>query len=76
MQIRAAGSVSEHGYKTSAQDQMVQRTFAGQGADSDIVVSSTRAYVAALNRMIAHLSAGPAAAASMPADEAEVATVV
>ena len=34
-----------------------KRTFGGYGADSDIVVSSVKAYVAALNRMISATSA-------------------
>jgi 2-isopropylmalate synthase len=34
------------------------RTFGGYGADSDIVVSSVKAYVAALNRMITSLGLG------------------
>eukprot|EP01024_Parvocaulis_polyphysoides_P023093 TRINITY_DN2136_c0_g1_i4.p1 TRINITY_DN2136_c0_g1~~TRINITY_DN2136_c0_g1_i4.p1 ORF type:complete len:377 (-),score=52.01 TRINITY_DN2136_c0_g1_i4:232-1362(-) len=32
--------------------QMVERTFSGSGADEDIVVSSARAYISALNKMI------------------------
>jgi 2-isopropylmalate synthase len=31
---------------------MQQRTFSGSGTDEDIVVSSSRAYVSALNKMI------------------------
>ena len=34
------------------------RTFGGYGADSDIIVSSVKAYVAALNRMIASMGMG------------------
>ncbi|MCY3867575.1 MAG: 2-isopropylmalate synthase [Chloroflexi bacterium] len=34
------------------------RTFGGYGADSDIVVSSVKAYVAALNRMISSMGLG------------------
>ncbi len=34
------------------------RTFGGYGADSDIIVASAKAYMAALNRMIAVLGAG------------------
>ena len=34
------------------------RTFGGYGADSDIVVSSVKAYIAALNRMIASMGMG------------------
>lgn len=32
-----------------------RRVFSGQGSDTDIVVSSTRAYVSALNKLLAHL---------------------
>ena len=45
------------------------RTFGGYGADSDIVVSSVKAYVAALNRMISSMGLGD------KAPEGEVATV-
>ena len=45
------------------------RSFGGYGADSDIVVSSVKAYVAALNRMISSLGLGDVA------PEGEVATV-
>ena len=45
------------------------RTFGGYGADSDIVVSSVKAYVAALNRMISSLGLGDMA------PEGEAATV-
>ena len=45
------------------------RTFGGYGADSDIIVSSVKAYVAALNRMIASMGLGDFA------PEGEVATV-
>ncbi len=38
------------------------RTFGGYGADSDVVVSSVKAYVAALNRMISSGSFGESAA--------------
>ena len=33
-----------------------QRTFSGNGADGDIVVSSARAYVSAINKLIAFVS--------------------
>lgn len=33
-----------------------QRTFSGNGADDDIVVSSVRAYVSAINKLIAFVS--------------------
>lgn len=51
---------------TTPQDRTVQRSFGGQGADGDIVVASTRAYVSALNKMIAHLVAS--APPDAPAD--------
>ncbi len=58
----------------------VARNFTATGADTDIVVSSTRAYVACLNRMIAHnkvsveaaeVEAAAAAEAEAAAAEAE-----
>ena len=33
-----------------------QRFFTGTGADDDIVVSSVRAYIAALNKLVKHVS--------------------
>jgi 2-isopropylmalate synthase len=42
----------------------VQRTFSGQGADEDIVVSSARAYISALNKMIFWVSALAAGSAA------------
>lgn len=70
VQIRPAGNAAQ-GFRTNAQDQTRQRLFTGQGADSDIVVASTRAYVAALNKMISHLAAvEPAAPDAATVDEA------
>lgn len=40
---------------------MTQRSFSGSGADEDIVVSSARAYVSALNKMIPYITATSAA---------------
>ena len=51
-----------------AQGQKVQRSFSGTGADSDIVVASARAYASALNKMIAFVAAGQAAAQAAGAD--------
>ena len=45
------------------------RTFGGYGADTDVIVSSVKAYVAALNRLITSMGAGDIA------PEGEVATV-
>ena len=55
--IRPAGSMAGAGFVESAQGGVVQRTFSGSGANEDIVVASARAYVSALNRLIARLGA-------------------
>lgn len=52
VQIRPSGKIGQEGYVTTASEKTFARTFAGQGADGDIVVASTRAYVSALNKMI------------------------
>jgi 2-isopropylmalate synthase len=39
-----------------------QRTFSGSGANEDIVVASARAYISALNKLIAFVSASQRAA--------------
>ncbi|KAG7667065.1 hypothetical protein Ndes2526B_g04445 [Nannochloris sp. 'desiccata'] len=44
------------GYVQNARGGKTQRFYSGSGADEDIVVSSARAYVSALNKMIAYLS--------------------
>jgi 2-isopropylmalate synthase len=41
------------GYKETAQGRQRRRLFSGRGVDTDIIVASARAYLAALNRMIA-----------------------
>mmetsp|Transcript_35645 Transcript_35645/g.100917 ORF Transcript_35645/g.100917 Transcript_35645/m.100917 type:complete len:656 (+) Transcript_35645:136-2103(+) len=43
--------------KLTAQGRTYDRTFTGMGADDDIVVASTRAYISALNKVITHLKA-------------------
>jgi hypothetical protein len=53
--IKPAGAIANTGFVTNAQDHTFQRLFAGQGADDDIVVASTRAYVAAINKMRMYL---------------------
>jgi hypothetical protein len=53
--IKPTGNVAGTATVTSAQDLTFQRSFPGQGADDDIVVASTRAYIAALNKMRAFL---------------------
>jgi 2-isopropylmalate synthase len=72
--IKPAGRMSNEGYVASAQGNVTQRTYSGNGADNDIVVASARAYVSALNKMIGFLSAqekakAAAASASMSDDD-------
>jgi len=52
------------------------RTFSGSGTDTDIVVSSVRAYINALNKMIGYISArrGQETSLDTTQDEPEVAT--
>ena len=45
----------DNGMLENAQGRMAQRNFSGNGADSDIVVASVRAYVSALNKLITFL---------------------
>ena len=49
----------------------IARSFTATGADTDIVVSSTRAYVACLNRMIAYHASSVSAAEEEAAKHAE-----
>ena len=60
--IKPAGRMATEGFVSSAQGGKVQRSYSGGGADEDIVVSSARAYISALNKMIAYLSAEQRAA--------------
>ena len=60
--IKPAGRMSTEGYVQTAQGGKTQRSYSGSGAHEDIVVSSARAYVSALNKMIAYLSAQEKAA--------------
>ena len=54
----------------------MQRSFSGNGANQDIVVASARAYVSALNKLIAFVSASQRAAdATDTADEPSVRAV-
>jgi hypothetical protein len=74
VQIKPSGKIGAEGYVTTASEVTFARTFSGQGADGDIVVASTRAYVSALNKMISHLVANAAkadGAADSAAAEAE-----
>lgn len=68
VQIKPSGKIGREGYVTTASEKTFARTFAGQGADGDIVVASTRAYVAALNKMIHFL------VSSQPGSSPKVAT--
>lgn len=49
--IKGTGEVESAATVTDAQDRTFTRSFPGQGADDDIVVSSVRAYIAAINKM-------------------------
>ena len=64
VQIKPSGKIGREGYVTTASEKTFARMFAGQGADGDIVVASTRAYVAALNKMIHFLVSSQAESAS------------
>lgn len=50
--IRPAGRMASDGFVQTAQGGRAQRTYSGGGAHEDIVVSSVRAYISALNKMI------------------------
>ena len=66
--MRSRALLGVTGSALPAQGQKVQRSFSGTGADSDIVVASARAYASALNKMIAFVAAGQAAAQAAAAD--------
>ncbi|EFN59861.1 hypothetical protein CHLNCDRAFT_133663 [Chlorella variabilis] len=68
--IRPAGKQADEGYVASYKGGRTQRSFSGSGADEDIVVSSARAYVSALNKMIGFISAKAAANGATSAAEA------
>jgi 2-isopropylmalate synthase len=53
--IDALGEVTVRIAPKDGEEQSSGRSFGGYGADSDIVVASVKAYMAALNRMIAAL---------------------
>lgn len=73
--VRPAGKMASEGFVPNTMGGVRQRTFSGSGADEDIVVSSARAYISAMNKMISYISANQtasAAAMSMNSmDEAE-----
>ena len=60
--VRPAGGLANEGFVESARGGQVQRSFTGSGTCEDIVVASARAYVSALNKVIARLSAESEAA--------------
>lgn len=55
--VLPAGKMASEAYVNSAKGGKTQRQFSGTGADEDIVVSSARAYVSALNKMISYIAA-------------------
>lgn len=57
--IKPSGNLANDGFVQSAQGRVTQRSYSGTGADEDIVVSSARAYVSALNKMIGYLNTQP-----------------
>lgn len=69
--VRPAGRLANAGYVESARGGTMQRNFSGSGTDEDIVVASARAFVSALNKTIAHLSAGRVGAEKAEAEKAE-----
>ncbi|KAL6774011.1 LEU2 [Auxenochlorella protothecoides x Auxenochlorella symbiontica] len=62
--IRPAGDPAAAGQRTDCRGGQTTRAFSGTGAHEDVVVSSARAYISALNRMIPYVSAQAAAAAA------------
>ncbi len=60
------------GYKETAQGRPRRRLFSGRGVDTDIIVASAKAYMQALNKMIA-AQGDEAAAVGIPAGEEEAA---
>ncbi|KAK9906563.1 hypothetical protein WJX75_004234 [Coccomyxa subellipsoidea] len=75
--IRPVGGHADQGFVIHAQGGSTQRSFSGSGANEDIVVASARAYVSALNKLIAFMAASQraaeTAAANASADEPEMA---
>ena len=53
--VTIAPTGSNMGLVAGPQGRSYERSFSGSGADEDIVVSSARAYVSALNKMIVYL---------------------
>jgi 2-isopropylmalate synthase len=51
------------GYKETAQGRQRRRLFSGRGVDTDIVVASAKAYMQALNKVLASKEDGLGASA-------------
>jgi 2-isopropylmalate synthase len=60
-------ALSERGAHNAQKDAPGAPVFHGNGADTDIIVASAKAYLKALNRMLAALGHGRAAAGRTPA---------
>ena len=69
VKVQPRGEMGTLAYVETSQGRQYQRSFSGNGADSDIVVSSVRAYVSALNKLISFLAAREEETSS--ADEGE-----
>lgn len=69
--IRPEGKLAQEAVVTSAQGRIYQRTFNGTGADEDVVVSSARAYVSALNKVIGFMSGKQQAANVMQSSDGD-----
>jgi 2-isopropylmalate synthase len=67
LRCRCTRRSSTHHAQTGA---LQQRTFSGSGTDEDIVCSSTRAYVSALNKMIGYAAEKAKAPEAAPAPAA------
>jgi 2-isopropylmalate synthase len=70
--IRPVDGASQISAGVTPQGRPYTRTFSGTGADEDVVVSSARAYISALNKLISYSSARnqtpvtPATPATLP----------
>jgi len=59
---------ASRGYSSTAQGRPRRRLFSGRGVDTDIIVASAKAYMQALNKLLATMDA-ESSAVSMAADE-------
>ncbi|PSC68493.1 2-isopropylmalate synthase isoform B [Micractinium conductrix] len=74
--IRPSGKMAGEGYVDSYKGGKTQRSFSGSGADEDIVVSSARAYISALNKMIGYIGAKSASDAAVSTSSMDAAAEV